>query len=855
MWSLILLAAVASADISITRDESFDAMHHTLRYKDHRPVSQGAEAGVYHLPSLGSTPVVRRGAPFSVVSSAPLTLMVLKSSDDTTGKVVSGVRVVSQTGHHTYSNVMIGGVDEVEEVATDLMELEDVQAKGCGVCTYKGITSPCKERTHWLEDHTELQCLDALKRLHTDCPHACGLCDQRACKWKPVPPPKPTSAPLPPADASAPIGWYMLRNSKGEELRFIVLFNPWSKALPEYVPDDDKRFEYVENDYGVTFQGSLGSHGGTHWHLDQHRGSNLVTAVDIISQMDLSERGDPALVTRHIVSYIRTDVCDAKWEGPYTTGCEDSDGNHAYCCAKDDWANNWPRRCNEPTRLSSSTPLLEQFAALYAKNPSGGAAAHGARWCQCWVLGALTSTVGRAVGIATRQVTTFNSADDQNGDRAVSEFYVQAHGRGQPFVPVEINQACGWCDGLDADIANEHGCNLMDCYQHVTTGMGFADHPECEACMPCIPCSAAGEMVWNFHSWNEVYLHRTEITTANTKDDGVHLESSVGWNAADATYKLGPSAKNLIIDDKDSCWDTNFIIGEVNSWNKLFVYELDEGIDPQSIKPEKMAWTLEHKAKFVRTAGDPLFMGKRFTSHPWKNKDSNIGSGIVTKRPGDVSQECTNYGRCEQEQEDITLTYKRAEPSSPEGPMFGPRDVCPHLKGENSNKLRSKPLFKTGALEAPEVPFIDNDHVHFDASSIRGELHLGTPFNITLLIQSDSDAKEAHKVNCLLMAQPFDAMGRQVKNMSLPLGADGSTVIMETLTVEPGKTVAFTRSVVLEEAKLAKMGLTSDNMSVISFVVSAATDHHLVHDRFVAKPRIFIAWSKAATETPSTIVI
>jgi hypothetical protein len=45
------------------------------------------------------------------------------------------------------------------------------------------------------------------------------------------------------------------------------------------------------------------------------------------------------------------------------------------------------------------------------------------QYCQCFVYAAITTSIGRALGVPSRLVTTFQSAHDTGNDRAIEKFY------------------------------------------------------------------------------------------------------------------------------------------------------------------------------------------------------------------------------------------------------------------------------------------------------------------------------------------------------------------------------------------------------------------------------------------------
>merc|ERR1712113_220750 len=113
-----------------------------------------------------------------------------------------------------------------------------------------------------------------------------------------------------------------------------------------------------------------------------------------------------------------------------------------------------------------------------------GSVATSVQYCQCFVFSGVMTTIGRALGLATRSVTNFQSAHDTNRDRSISKFYFQDAVGG--WEPAEfVDSLCpDWCseltEGCDernpCTAAAEKGCAedvWSSCKEEISTGMGF----------------------------------------------------------------------------------------------------------------------------------------------------------------------------------------------------------------------------------------------------------------------------------------------------------------------------------------------------------------------------------------------
>ena len=153
-----------------------------------------------------------------------------------------------------------------------------------------------------------------------------------------------------------------------------------------------------------------------------------------------------------------------------------------------------------------------QMTYVYWKNFLRAGDATKVQFCQCWVYSAVSTTFGRALGMATRSVTNFGSFHDSGYffDKTYTKIVVEntvqntavSHTIGKSdsrtnYCSKECDaflgfrRAFGSCPGSRADkIRNGEEC------------------PEDQAghCRQCVPCLyVPSEMIWNFHVTESSY--------------------------------------------------------------------------------------------------------------------------------------------------------------------------------------------------------------------------------------------------------------------------------------------------------------------------------------------------------------
>jgi len=362
--------------------------------------------------------------------------------------------------------------------------------------------------------------------------------------------------------------------------------------------------------------------------------------------MPVADRGDPVLVSRHLTYSIGADVCYGKWgEGSYTNGrpgggytCSGADkckagtssvansSPFALTINKNGWDEPTCNTCTTPDDWRDSTNLFRVHRTVKKS----------VQYCQCFVYAAITTTIGRALGIPTRPVTTFQSAHDTDKNRAIEKFYTIDPSNGE-FVPLDN--------------------------------------------------SPTADSVWSFHVWNEMYFKRPEFTSAICRELGFSASASRmgcanGWQAVDATpqessmggsgvdpkqahYQMGPASINFVKANVDptcpfgnntkyGCFDNEFVISEVNSNVHMWLK------------------TEDTTKEYSPGLGYQLYGDRGFFSDPWGDKYNTIGLQISTKKKGAISEACKKEEEkdCSNELDDITKYYKKKEDSGPGTPTL-----------------------------------------------------------------------------------------------------------------------------------------------------------------------------------------
>ncbi|XP_051796722.1 coagulation factor XIII A chain-like [Acanthochromis polyacanthus] len=183
------------------------------------------------------------------------------------------------------------------------------------------------------------------------------------------------------------VGSGMQRTKRNAATDLYMLFNAWCPEDPVFLANDSERMEYVLNDFGIIYQGSMGSIISRSWVYGQFEPGILDACIFILdsSRMPIYNRGNIIKVVRKGSAMINSQddngVVVGNWSNDYSMGIA-------------------------PTAWTGSVAILQQYAN------TGTPVLYG----QCWVFAGVFCTFLRCLGIPTRVITNFSSAHDNTGN-------------------------------------------------------------------------------------------------------------------------------------------------------------------------------------------------------------------------------------------------------------------------------------------------------------------------------------------------------------------------------------------------------------------------------------------------------
>ncbi|XP_053572567.1 protein-glutamine gamma-glutamyltransferase E-like [Bombina bombina] len=263
-----------------------------------------------------------------------------------------------------------------------------------------------------------------------------------------------------------------------------LLFNPWCQEDDVFMAEEDKKQEYILSEFGIQYIGSDQEMSVINWDFNQFDIQMLEICFAILDRslnyqkdpvLDVSQRHDPVYVCRVLTATVNgrdeNGVLVENWSGNYKDGVS-------------------------PATWNGSVNILKQWYFTGFKPVKYG---------QCWVFGGVLCTVLRCLGIPTRVITNFNSAQDRNGNLFLDSYY------------------------------DSHG-NSTDTEK---------------------------DLIWNFHVWNEAWLVRKDL---GPKYNGWQAMDGTPLETSDGVYRCGPAPVVAIKEgDVDINYDVRFMFASVNA--------------------------------------------------------------------------------------------------------------------------------------------------------------------------------------------------------------------------------------------------------------------------------------------------
>ncbi|NXV76204.1 F13A factor, partial [Atlantisia rogersi] len=166
-----------------------------------------------------------------------------------------------------------------------------------------------------------------------------------------------------------------------------------------YLDDEKEREEYVLNDVGIVFHGSINEIKLRSWSYGQFEENILDACLFLMdkAELELSGRGNPIKICRVASAVINSKddngVIAGSWDNTYTHGVP-------------------------PSAWTGSVDILLEYYS--SKQP--------VRYGQCWVFAGVFNTFLRCLGIPARLVTNYSSAHDNNANLQL-DFFLDDEGK------------------------------------------------------------------------------------------------------------------------------------------------------------------------------------------------------------------------------------------------------------------------------------------------------------------------------------------------------------------------------------------------------------------------------------------
>uniref|UniRef100_A0A8C2WM20 Protein-glutamine gamma-glutamyltransferase 2 n=1 Tax=Cyclopterus lumpus TaxID=8103 RepID=A0A8C2WM20_CYCLU len=208
----------------------------------------------------------------------------------------------------------------------------------------------------------------------------------------------------PPADG--PIGEFHLSEELGDESNplatLVVLYNPWCPDDWVYMKDVEEINEYVMNEKGLIYKGSMNYIFPLDWDFGQFEDKMVEISLKILDLNhkhlldpgdDVSARCNPIYVGRVVSAMINSEddsgVLMGCWDGFFGNGFK-------------------------PSHWSGSHAILKRWLRNFCRRVKYG---------QCWVFAGVMCSVMRLLGVPCRVVSNFQSAHDNNENLIIDVFH------------------------------------------------------------------------------------------------------------------------------------------------------------------------------------------------------------------------------------------------------------------------------------------------------------------------------------------------------------------------------------------------------------------------------------------------
>ncbi|XP_068961969.1 protein 4.2 isoform X2 [Petaurus breviceps papuanus] len=201
------------------------------------------------------------------------------------------------------------------------------------------------------------------------------------------------------APADAIIGHYSLllqvsRSTQYPLGHFTLLFNPWGREDAVFLENEAQRREYLLNQDGLIYLGTADCIQPQPWDFGQFEINVIDLSLRLLEvDKEVDQWSNPVHVTRVLGALLN----DRKERSILTTSKTQDSGDVRFL---------YKRR--------GSLPILWHWLTGQGRQVPDG---------QAWVLAAVICSVLRSLGIPTRVITIFDSAQDTKGALTVNEYY------------------------------------------------------------------------------------------------------------------------------------------------------------------------------------------------------------------------------------------------------------------------------------------------------------------------------------------------------------------------------------------------------------------------------------------------